>query len=417
MIGMHVNTFLFLLNIRGPQNSNKVNRMIFFLSHPIQYFSPMLKLLAKQTHVKVYYYSDISLRGGHDEGFGQNVKWDVPLLEGYEHEFIKNLSASPSMNNRFTDAVNPGIVSVLRKESDNIVVLNGWSYCSDWIVMLTTRFWGKKIWLRCESPINQEIRKSGIKKYIKDIVLRHVIFRLLINKFLYIGTRNKEFYEYYGVNDMQRLLFTPYSVDNNSLQSHYQANITYKQDLRKRFGVPKDNMKVILFVGKYITKKRPMDLLMAFSKLPSDDYFLIMVGEGHLRAEMEAFIREKNMKNILLTGFVNQSNIWDYYVAADTFVMCSGIGETWGLTVNEAMNYKLPVVVSDTCGCSADLVEHDVNGYVFNEGEIDDLAQCIVKTTENKEITKKMGEHSLRIIKRYSNEVITANMSHAAVSG
>ncbi|MCC7159016.1 MAG: glycosyltransferase family 4 protein [Ignavibacteria bacterium] len=390
--------------------------MIFFLSHPIQYFSPMLKLLAKQTHVKVYYYSDISLRGGHDEGFGQNVKWDVPLLEGYEHEFIKNLSASPSMNNRFTDAVNPGIVNVLRKEPDKIVVLNGWSYFSDWIVMLAARFAGKKIWLRCESPINQEIRKSGIKKYIKDILLRHIIFRHLINKFLYIGTRNKEFYAYYGVNDTQRLIFTPYSVDNHNLQSYYRTNITHKQHLRQRFGVPSDDMKVILFVGKYISKKRPMDLLKAFSLLPTDKYFLIMVGEGNLRTEMEAFIREKNMKNTLLTGFVNQSSIWDYYIAADTFVMCSGAGETWGLTVNEAMNFQLPVIVSDTCGCSADLVEHEVNGYVFNEGDIAGLAKYILKTTDNNDISKKMGAYSLRIIERYSNEVIAANLSRAVVS-
>ena len=391
--------------------------MIFFLSHPIQYFSPMLKLLAKQTHVKVYYYSDISLRGGHDEGFGQNVKWDVPLLEGYDYEFIKNLSTSPSMNNRFADAVNPEIINVLRKESDKIVVLNGWSYFSDLIVMLAARFTGKKIWLRCESPLNQEIGKHGIKKYIKNIVLRYIIFKHLINKFLYIGTRNKEFYAHYGVHDARRLIFTPYSVDNQNLQSYRQTNITQKQHLRKRFGVPSEGIKVILFVGKYISKKRPMDLLMAFSQLPSDDYFLIMVGEGHLRAEMEAFIRKKNMKNILLTGFVNQSTIWDYYVAADAFVMCSGVGETWGLTVNEAMNFQLPVIVSDTCGCSADLVEQDVNGYVFKEGDIDSLAQCILKTTENKSFTEKMGAHSLRIIEKYSNEVIAANMSHAAVSG
>src|SRR5207244_8617547 len=134
------------------------------------------------------------------------------------------------------------------------------------------------------------------------------------------------------------------------------------------------NEKIILYSGKYINKKRPLDVLKAFMALNKPDYWLIMVGEGELRKEMEALIRDNNVRNVILTGFVNQSVIPEYYAISDVFVMCSDIGETWGLSVNEAMNFNLPVVISDLTGCSYDLVYDGINGYTYKTGDVNDLA-------------------------------------------
>jgi hypothetical protein len=131
--------------------------MLFFLSHPIQYFSPMLKVLSEKVKLNVYYYSDISIKGGKDAGFGQNVKWDVPLLEGYNSFFLNNWRKKQAMNNRMFNAFNPGVIKVLLKSNDKIVVINGWSYFTDWIILLLSPFLGKKIWLRCEKSVESGI--------------------------------------------------------------------------------------------------------------------------------------------------------------------------------------------------------------------------------------------------------------------
>jgi uncharacterized membrane protein len=44
-------------------------KLTYFLSHPIQYISPLLKELAKEVDLEVYYYSDVSIKGGTDKGF------------------------------------------------------------------------------------------------------------------------------------------------------------------------------------------------------------------------------------------------------------------------------------------------------------------------------------------------------------
>jgi glycosyltransferase involved in cell wall biosynthesis len=140
---------------------------------------------------------------------------------------------------------------------------------------------------------------------------------------------------------------------------------------------------------------------------------LIMVGEGKLRPEMERYIASKELNNIILTGFVNQSEIAKYYSIADLFVMCSGSGETWGLSVNEAMCFSLPVIVSETTGCSVDLVENGINGFTFEEGNIPALAKAIKRILDNKELREDFGRTSQIIIRNYSNQHIVNNLKEA----
>ena len=389
--------------------------MLFILSHPIQYISPLLKHLASKTEIEVCYYSDISVKGGLDKGFGKEIKWDVPLLEGYRFVFVKNWRKNQSMDTRFLNAFNPGIIGELRKSKSKIVVINSWAYATDWLVLIFAPLFGKKIWLRTENPINKELNKSTFIRFFKKILLKHILFRFVIDKFLFIGTRNKKFYEYYGVTDESRFVFTPYCVDNNSMNTKYLELKQEKDKIRKKLGIPSDK-KIILFTGKYIIQKQPLDLLKAFQLLPNDEFALIMVGEGELRSPMQQFIETHKLSGVMLTGFVNQSEIWEYYIAADVFVMCSN-SETWGLSVNEAMNFHLPVVVSEASGCSADLVKSGKNGFVFKEGNIEELAATIKKATDNKDINSEMGEASASIIQDYTIDIVSNNILKALQQG
>lgn len=383
--------------------------MIYFLSHPIQYFSPLLKELARHTELEVCYFSDVSLRNNKDAGFGTTIKWDIPLLEGYRSDFLKNLIKTKPVSNGFFDVFNPSVIGKLRKTKHKIVIVNGWSYSSNWLVFLFGKLFGKEIWLRAESPLNQELRKSKKILFIKKILLKHILFRFLVDKFLYIGSQNKAFYQYYGVTQEDRLIYTPYAVDNISFRNESKRLASQKDAIRKELSIPLDK-KIILYSGKYIQKKRPLDLLQAFSRIGNQDYLLIFMGEGELRTEMEHFITKKRLNNVILTGFVNQSQISKYYSIADVFVMCSGMGETWGLSVNEAMNFGLPVLVSETCGSSFDLVQDGINGYTFKEGDVAALAQKLDSILSSDEKRLRMGKASMDIIDQHSIDVIVKNI-------
>ena len=133
--------------------------MLFFISHPIQYVSPLLRELSTHTKLKVYYYGGQSAVND-DKGFGQKVTWDIPLLDGYNHVFLKNASSSKGMNTRFLDAINWSIFKVLRQSDDKVVIVNGWAYLSDWFVFLAAKLYSKKVWMRAALPRNQEELKQ-----------------------------------------------------------------------------------------------------------------------------------------------------------------------------------------------------------------------------------------------------------------
>lgn len=399
------------------QPSNKViqgkaGHIIYFLSHPIQYFSPLLKQLSLVTDLKVYYFSDSSVKGGLDKGFGKSIAWDTPLLEGYTSNFLKNKRTDRGLNNKFLDVWNPGVWKVIRRSSADIIIVNGWVYSSNWLAMLAARLSGKKVWLRAENPLNQEIIKSKKTLFVKKIILKHLLFRLFVNKCLYIGKGSKAFFEYYGVPE-KKLLYTPYAVDNSFFSKKWLEVKDRLFEIKTQLGLPVDK-KIILFSGKYIEKKRPLDLLKAFAALDPARYFLVMAGDGALRPEMERFIQSHNMKNVLLTGFVNQSQIPLYYASADVFVMCSGSGETWGLSVNEAMNFSKPVIVSATCGSSEDLVQHGENGFIFEEGNTDQLTTYLKTLLEDDSFRERAGRRSAEIISSFSIERIVENI-HAEI--
>lgn len=386
-------------------------KIAYFLSHPIQYFSPLLKSIAQKTDLSVYYFSDASITGKIDKGFGQKIKWDTPLLEGYKYSFIRNYSKRRSLDNKFFDVFNPGVIKVLWKEKAPVIIVNGWSYSSNLMTIFFARLFGKKIWLRCDNPLNQELLKSKRTLFVKKIFLKYTLFNFFVDKYLYTGTENRSFFKYYGVSE-SKLLYTPHAVDNNYFEMQHEDLQKKRDQLKKKFNLPADK-KIILFSGKYIEKKRPLDLLQAFGMLDRNKYSLVMVGDGELRKEMENYIQQNLLQNVFLTGFINQSAISEYYETTDVFVMCSGIGETWGLSVNEIMNFEKPVLVSKICGCSVDLVKEGINGYTFEEGNIKQLSQLITEVLENENFLISAGKRSKEIIEDFSINDITENIAQA----
>jgi glycosyltransferase involved in cell wall biosynthesis len=339
---------------------------------------PLLQYLTKTTNgnISTWYCSRKSLDSHLDAEFGVKVKWDIPLLEDYDYLFLKN---KPLAKNGFWSLFNLEVVKLIFRSKKSILIVHGWNYATNILLIFFGKMLGHKIALRGETPLKHELKKNATKLFFRKIIFKFFLFPF-VDYFLYIGKQNEIFYQYYGVNKA-RLIYTPYAVDNDRFQQEFDRLINRKDELRESLGIPTLS-KVILFSGKYIAKKRPMDLLRAALLLKDKSYFYIFMGEGTLRKEMEEFVTSNNLSNIIFTGFINQSKISEYYIASDLFVMCSQEGETWGLSTNEAMNFRLPIVVSDLVGCSDDLVLEGKTGYSFKVGDIQSLANCITNILE-----------------------------------
>jgi glycosyltransferase involved in cell wall biosynthesis len=192
---------------------------------------------------------------------------------------------------------------------------------------------------------------------------------------------------------------------------------TRRTDLRRDFGLSDLSSPVIVSVARLIPKKQPSLLLKAFMQVRERrPCSLLFVGSGELESQLQHYARRHRIRDVAFTGFVNQSDISRAYAAADIFALPSGFDETWGLAVNEAMSFGLPVVVSDKVGCSVDLVRDGVNGYIVSSDDIGALADRLEHLVKSYELRRRFGAASRKMISEFGSYDVAAEGIRRAVA-
>jgi glycosyltransferase involved in cell wall biosynthesis len=400
-------------------------RVAIFTTHPVQYRAPLFRAFASRPAVEptVFYASRHGLDEAEEPEFDQSFSWDIPLLDGYEHVFLNNLACNPDVN-RFFGLNVPEIFERWKAKSYDAFLVIGWRTRAHWQAIRAAVRAEVPLLLRGESNLKMK-PQSTAKAWLRSIFwlpARKVLYRQLFDRaeaILTIGTRNREYFRHFGVPE-RKLFRAPYCVENSHFRVGTRKAEELRRALRARLDIENDAV-LFLSVAKFIPKKRPLDLLQAFSQLVSEtdhDVHLLFVGDGPMRDELERHIHaEKLDHSVTLAGFVNQSQLPAYYAAADALVLPSGPMETWGLVVNEAMSAGLPVIVSDAVGCAPDLVEQERNGFVFPYRDTEALASRMNQLTHlSREERKAWGEHSREIIDDFSSEAVAESLGRALES-
>jgi len=354
-------------------------RVAVLATHPIQYQAPLWRSLALRPELKlhVFFGSDISVRGYRDEGFGVKVQWDVPLLAGYEHTFLSQDLALHRIS--FWEPWAKNLRKHLHVFSPDVVLLTAYNSVF-WIgALLQARLLGLPVVLRHEAS-DAASSRSSCKAFVRDLALRG--FYSQIARFAAIGTEARQHLGRLGI-PADRIGWAPYCVDSVQVEAQVGQWLPRRDELRAKLGIGAGDV-ALIFSGKLIPKKQPLLILDAIEGLsPSrrQRIHLIVMGDGELRADVERKGRQVLGARFHQAGFVNQSEMGQWYAVADCLVLPSkkGAGETWGLVVNEALQFGLPAVVSDGVGCHPDLVG-PATGRVFRSGSADDLARALSET-------------------------------------
>lgn len=377
-------------------------------SHPIQYYAPLFRWIARDSNlnIKVFYLWDFGITNQIDQGFKQSLKWDIPLLEGYDYEFVKNIS-----KNRGTHHIlglqNPSLTEqVLAFKPDAILLTVSYNYASIYKFLWQLRNVHIPIIFRGDS--HRILQKTNLKNQIKRLVIARIFQNF--DACLYVGKANYEYFQYHGVS-ANKLFFAPHAIDNQRFSMLNNDVREQAKDWKKALGIPLENA-VILFAGKFEQKKRPLDLIQAFVKARLTSVSLLLVGAGNLELEMRDLA--KCNSHIYFAPFQNQSLMPRTYAICDVFVLPSyGSGETWGLAINEAMGMGCPVIVSDHVGCGDDLVQPFVNGLIFEAGNVDALMDSLQDAMSDRDRLKQWGGESKKIVANYSYDRILQGLKQA----
>jgi glycosyltransferase involved in cell wall biosynthesis len=371
-------------------------RLAHLVSHALPYQVPLYRELSRRPEVDltVFFYSDASVRGYRDVEFGREVRWDTALLDGYRYRHFASGARTP-VQPSYGLRPNRDLLHAVLSEGHDAVWAHGYAWLNVWLVA-TLAPERTALLLRDDQTLIHG--RPWYRAALKNVALRRLFGR---SWGLYVGEQNRRYFLQYGMAE-ERLFPARHCVDNDFFQREAERLRPERRSIRARFGI-RDDAPVLLFSGKLIPKKDPLLLIEAFERVRSEhECWLLLVGDGELREQAADVVARRRIPDVRFAGFLNQTEIPAAYAAADVFVLPSSLNETWGLVVNEAMNFSLPLVVSDKVGSAEDLVREGWNGVVFPSGDAAALAATLARLVADPELRSSFGRRSLERVGEYS---------------
>lgn len=346
-------------------------RLAVLASHPIQYYGPLFRELAKSVDLYVFFAHRATAQQQAAAGFGTAFEWDVDLTSGYEHSFLTNVSKAPGVDH-FGGCDTPEIGKRLTDGKFDALLVSGWFLKTFLQGIWAAKRLGLPVLIRGDSQL--ETPRPGPKRWLKE--LAYPPFLRSFDAALYVGQRSRAYYEHYRY-PKARLFSSPHCVDTGWFAS--RAGPKARAELRGRLGIGEAE-KVALFAGKLVPFKRPLDAveICAAASAQGAPVRLLVAGSGELEAALSDRARALKAPCDLL-GFQNQSLMPAAYSAADALILPSDGHETWGLVCNEALACGAPLLVSDAAGCVDDLTGEGLGGLSYRMGDITDAAEKLVR--------------------------------------
>lgn len=368
-------------------------RLAFVTSHPIQYQIPVFRHLAACDELQFEaWFAMLPDAAAQGAGFGVEFEWDIPLLEGYDYRVLKNVSSRPGVTH-FSGCDTPDIAEQLRQHQIDAVVVNGWVVKTCVQTLRACR--NLKIPCIVRGEANHLRPRPWWKRFLQKRLVRQ------FDAYLPIGTANRHFYKSYGISS-DRMFDARYCIENDRFARAADSFSDQRTELRKQWNMSGDEI-CFLFCGKMESKKHPVELIQAVQRAVSGGakLHLLMVGDGQLKKECEKLAQQHQL-SVTFTGFLNQSQIVQAYVAADALLLPSDHGETWGLVVNEGMACGLPAIVSDQVGCASDLIDEGRTGWSFPFGEWDKLTDLLVTLSASPQEVRSLTQNCRQKISNYT---------------
>ncbi|HUR10507.1 MAG TPA: hypothetical protein VM012_04020, partial [Flavitalea sp.] len=180
-------------------------------SHPIQYNAPLFRLIAQEgrLRIKIFYtWGKSVLENKFDPGFGRVIDWDIPLLDGYEYEFLENTAVDKGTHH-FKGIINPGIIQKIESFKPDALLVFGWSFVSHLKVMrafhkkIPVLFRGDSTFLDPSPWWKSQLRRIALQRIYKNVDIA-----------FYTGQHNKEYFLRVGI-PVEKLIHALHAVDND----------------------------------------------------------------------------------------------------------------------------------------------------------------------------------------------------------
>ena len=380
---------------------NNGSKLAVIASHPIQHFVPVYRRLAEQYNIeiKVFFIAENGVTNSVDKGFGVSFSWDIPLLEGYQHKFVN--PGNIIINFSFNEIDCTDIHQHLEEFAADAVWLNGYWSRVNWRIIMRQNNYRTIIY---GSDSNLLDIRNRTTRFIKQIIVRFFLSRC--DAFIAVSEQNTRYLRHHGVSEKQ-IEQACYPIDMRTLLAQRtQLTPDDRQAIRNKYGVSNDAF-LIIFSGKLVAYKNPIDLVKALNVVQQKEIVVMFMGDGEQRDKLQSTSKQYGLKQqVVITGFINQSEIAKHMYASDVLALPSG-KEPFGAVISEALPFGLPIIASSQVGAvgKSDSAQPNQNALIYPSGNIEELALAIKQLYQNRALYKRFSEHSRAITMQHDVDV------------
>lgn len=206
-----------------------------------------------------------------------------------------------------------------------------------------------------------------------------------INGFIVVNPEVKDYLEGKYKTVQNKAIYFPIIQNDIVLSNKINQASEKAISLQEQYGL--QQKRIILFVGRLEAIKCPDLLLRTFKDIQSDKDVLVIVGDGNLSNELQNYIQNNNLKNVIMPGRLSGMDLYAWYYLANIFVLPSKF-EPFGAVVNEALVAGCYTIVSNKVGASALINEQ--NGAVIDINDKNSFRNALIYSLKK---IKEQKEH------------------------
>lgn len=359
-----------------------MKRILFITNIPAPYRIDFYNELGKMVDLTVIF----EAKGASDQGIRFN--WNIDEIRNFKAIFL-------SEGDIREKKIDWSIFKYLKVRKYDEIVVTSYSYFTEMAALIYLKLRGVPYYMETDGGMIRT--ESKIKKWYKTFLISGA------KGYFSPSKSSDEYLAYYGAKP-ERICRYPFTSlkDEDILERCLTSE--EKAEYKSKIGSRRAHM--ILGVGQFIHRKGWDILLQAAQGIPDADIFIV----GSEPTKEYLRLREEyGLQNVYFEGFKSKEDLKDYYKAADVFVLPTR-EDIWGLVINEAMAYGLPVVTTDRCVAGVELVEDGVNGYIIPAESVEQLQETMKNACS---MGENMSAMSLKKINAYSIEKMA--LSHIEI--
>ncbi len=301
-----------------------------------------------------------------------NAVFDAGIMNGLQHRLLDLRTRDDPK----------GLHRIVSEQSPDVLIISGWFHKPYRKLALHSDFKSVLRILSMDTNLKLNLRqfigKYWLRSYVKAFDYAFVP-----------GERSWQMARFLGF-ERHKICRGAYGLDYDSFSPLLQDRIQLPESWPKRF----------LFVGQYISRKGLGFLLQAYRhyrEIVTDPWPLYCCGKGPMSNDL------RKAKGVVDLGFIQSADLPDVMLRSGVFVLPSRF-DAWGVALVEACAAGLPIICTEECGASVEVVRSLYNGVVVASENVRSLVNALVWMHENYSELPSMGACSQEFAKPFASE-------------